>query len=158
MKELDSTLSVIVRGNKILLAMKKRGHGEGKINGPGGKVEAGESVIEAMVRETEEELFVRPTEFYKAGLFHFKEFSKGEPRLLHVHTYFVTDFEGEPKESNEMSPIWYDLDSIPYDKMFADDSLWLPMVLNGKKVEGHFEFDPDFNMLSHDIKEVESFN
>ncbi|CAN0403706.1 unnamed protein product, partial [Ectocarpus sp. 8 AP-2014] len=41
--------------NEILLGMKKRGFGEGKWNGFGGKVESGESVEEAAKRELMEE-------------------------------------------------------------------------------------------------------
>ena len=40
---------------QILLAMKKRGFGEGKWNGAGGKVETGETIIQAASRELGEE-------------------------------------------------------------------------------------------------------
>ncbi len=41
--------------NQILLAMKKRGFGEGKWNGAGGKVEEGETIVQAASRELREE-------------------------------------------------------------------------------------------------------
>ncbi|MDR0650832.1 MAG: NUDIX domain-containing protein [Candidatus Peribacteria bacterium] len=41
---------------QLLLAMKKRGFGVGKWSGPGGKVEEGESISQAAVREVEEEV------------------------------------------------------------------------------------------------------
>ncbi len=41
--------------NHILLAMKKRGFGEGKWNGAGGKVEEGETIVQAASRELQEE-------------------------------------------------------------------------------------------------------
>jgi len=49
------TLCIIHQHPKILLGMKKRGHGEGKWNGFGGKVEEGETIEEATRRETKEE-------------------------------------------------------------------------------------------------------
>eukprot|EP00051_Salpingoeca_urceolata_P006046 m.80347 g.80347 ORF g.80347 m.80347 type:complete len:91 (+) comp14659_c1_seq3:1046-1318(+) len=39
---------------RVLLGLKKRGFGQGKLNGFGGKVEAGETVAEAAARELEE--------------------------------------------------------------------------------------------------------
>ena len=40
----NATLMLIVDENKILLGMKKRGFGEGKWNGFGGKVNEGETI------------------------------------------------------------------------------------------------------------------
>ena len=48
-------LFVIIKG-QILLMRKKRGLGAGKINGPGGRVERGESPQDCAMRETQEEL------------------------------------------------------------------------------------------------------
>jgi 8-oxo-dGTP pyrophosphatase MutT (NUDIX family) len=44
-----------VTDGEVLLGMKKRGFGVGKFNGFGGKVESGESVPDAAVRELREE-------------------------------------------------------------------------------------------------------
>lgn len=44
------TLVLVLRKPQILLGLKKRGFGEGKWNGFGGKVEFGESVIQAAIR------------------------------------------------------------------------------------------------------------
>lgn len=38
-----ATLCYLLKDDQVLLAMKKRGFGEGKWNGPGGKVEKGET-------------------------------------------------------------------------------------------------------------------
>ena len=51
----NATLMLIVDENKILLGMKKRGFGEGKWNGFGGKVNEGETIEEAAIREMKEE-------------------------------------------------------------------------------------------------------
>jgi len=39
MKKMETTLCLLRRNEEILLAMKKRGFGEGKYNGVGGKIE-----------------------------------------------------------------------------------------------------------------------
>jgi len=49
-----ATLLFVVRHTEVLLIRKKRGLGAGKINGPGGRLEKGESLAECAVRETEE--------------------------------------------------------------------------------------------------------
>ena len=49
------TLVFLRREGEVLLGMKKRGFGEGKWNGFGGKVEAGETIVEAAAREVKEE-------------------------------------------------------------------------------------------------------
>jgi len=52
----DTTLILPMRDGRILLGMKKRGFGVGKLNGFGGKLNEGESIVEAAVRELEEEI------------------------------------------------------------------------------------------------------
>ena len=49
------TLVLLREDNQVLLGMKKRGFGVGKWNGFGGKLEPGETVVEAAAREVKEE-------------------------------------------------------------------------------------------------------
>jgi 8-oxo-dGTP pyrophosphatase MutT (NUDIX family) len=49
------TLLLLRSNGRILLGRKKRGFGAGKANGFGGKVEVGETIKEAAVREMQEE-------------------------------------------------------------------------------------------------------
>ena len=51
---------------------------------------------------------------------------------------------------DEAIPIWTPLDRIPYDEMWRDDGLWLPLALAGKRFDGRFVFDGDA-MLWHEI-------
>ena len=59
---LRATLLFIVRDGEILLIRKKRGLGAGKINGPGGKIDPGETARQCAVREVEEELLITATD------------------------------------------------------------------------------------------------
>lgn len=152
MKLIETTLLILRDGENILLARKKRGFGKDKYNGVGGKLEPGESIEEAMIRECEEEILVTPTEYEKMGIIEFSEYINGEKAKLVFHLYFATKWIGEPKESEEMDPKWFNIEDIPYDDMFPDDKYWLPLVLEGIKIKAHFEFDEDFNILSHSIK------
>lgn len=154
MKKMETTLCLLRRDNEILLAMKKRGFGEGRYNGVGGKIEGTETPEEAMLRETEEEIGVTPVTYEKVGVVSFDEFYKGEKTNLTFHLYTVTEWDGIPTESEEMKPNWFSLDSIPYNQMFPDDKYWLPLILEGKKINAYFDFDENWNLLSKDIKEL----
>lgn len=153
------TLSLLFlrREDEILLAMKKRGFGEGRWNGVGGKVEGSETIEQAMIRETQEEIGVTPTIFEKVADIRFDEYFKGEPTLMHVHVFMATEWRGEASESEEMAPKWFSSNEIPYNDMWPDDPYWLPQVIEGKKVSADFKLDESDAILSHIVKEVAGF-
>ena len=151
---LETTLSLLKKDNNILLAMKKRGFGIGKYNGVGGKIKQGETPEEAMIRETVEEINVTPIKYEKVGFIEFDEYYKGKKENVAFHLYFVTEWEGEPTESEEMNPKWFNIKDIPYDKMLPDDKHWLPLVLEGKRIKAYFDFDEDWNLISKKIEEL----
>ena len=57
----QATLCFFVRKGEVLLAMKKRGFGEGRWNGVGGKPVKGETIQQAAIREAQEEIGITPT-------------------------------------------------------------------------------------------------
>ena len=158
MDRIETTLALLKRKDEILLALKKRGFGEGKYNGVGGKIKENETPEEAMIRETQEEISVTPTQYEKVGIVEFNEFIKGKKQNLVFHLYMVNEWLGEPVESEEMIPFWFRIDNIPYDKMFSDDKYWFPLIIEGKKIKAYFNFDESWNILSSKIEEVESFD
>ena len=81
---------------------------------------------------------------------------KNEKIRLVFHLYMVYEWDGEPTETEEMKPNWFDIDKIPYDSMFPDDKYWLPLVLEGKKIKAYFDFDEDWNVLSKSIEDLEN--
>jgi len=141
---------------RILLGRKKRGFGVGKLNGFGGKIEPGESEREAAVREVHEEagIEIRAEALRRAGkiLFYFPY----EPAFDHeVHLFATERWAGEPQETSEMAPAWFDLDAIPYEEMWADDPHWMPLVLSGKTIEATFTFSEDNETVAeYDVREV----
>ncbi|MDB5179981.1 MAG: nudt1 [Candidatus Saccharibacteria bacterium] len=137
--------------------MKKRGFGEGRWNGVGGKVEEGELIEQAMIRETQEEIGVAPITYEKMADIRFDEYFKGEPTLMHVHVFVATEWTGEPTESEEMAPKWFAIQDIPYSDMWSDDPFWLPHVLYGEKVSADFKLDAADVIVEHTINEVVGF-
>ncbi|OGB74508.1 hypothetical protein A2V68_02755 [candidate division Kazan bacterium RBG_13_50_9] len=142
------TLCFLVRENEICLAMKKRRFGAGKWNGVGGKVEEGEFIKEAAVRELREEIGVDASvdDLDNVGNLHFY-FNEHPDWNQYMHIFFIKRWTGEPKESEEMAPRWHKQNALPYNDMGVDDIHWLPQVLAGKRVEGEFYFDGDGEKL-----------
>lgn len=151
---LETTLCLLRRDNEILLAMKKRGYGVGNYNGVGGKLESNESPEDAMIRETQEEIFVTPLQYEKVGTIEFIEFYKEKKEKILLHLFVVTNWIGDPKESDEMKPKWFSITGIPYDQMLPDCKFWLPLILEQKKIKASFEFDENTNLLSKQIQEI----
>ncbi len=115
-------------GDRLLLIRKKRGLGAGKVNGPGGRIDAGESAEAAAVRETEEEVGLTPLDLRRAGELSF-QFRDGYS--LHCTVFLSDRHRGEPVETEEAVPFWCPAAQIPFDEMWADDRLWFPHLLAG---------------------------
>ncbi len=128
--------------NQILLAMKKRRFGEGKWNGVGGKLMEGETIKQALVRETFEEIGVKINEndLMQVATLEFTFENKDEWNQ-EVNVFMIEKWKGEPSESEEMKPEWFNIDKLPYEQMWVSDMDWLPQVLNGKKITGHYLLD-----------------
>jgi 8-oxo-dGTP diphosphatase / 2-hydroxy-dATP diphosphatase len=130
--------------------MKKRGFGMGKWNGFGGKVDEGETIEEAAKRELFEEAGITAGNLEKLGVLDFSWKGK-EDDVLQVHIFKVKEFSGEPQEGEEMKPQWFDVDKIPFEKMWADDVYWFPLFLEGKEFKGRFMFDQRNNIVGHEL-------
>ncbi len=132
------TLLYIIKNGKILLIEKKRGLGKGLYNGVGGKVEKGETPIQAAIRECKEEIGVEPKNVKWRGVI---EFINDGSVYSYVHVFIADDYHGEIRETDEAKPEWFPLDRIPYDRMWEDDKTWLPVILKEKKmIYASFEF------------------
>lgn len=129
-----ATLAIITRRNQVLLGMKRGGSeiGDGTLNGPGGKQDLGETILECLVREVEEEvgIILDPACVEKVAeiLFH----SGGNPDF-EVHVYRTSIFIGEPHATKSMIPDWYDIDDLPLDRMLESDRTWFSQAVRGEK-------------------------
>lgn len=149
------SLLFLRRGDEILLAMKKRGLGQGRFNGVGGKIEPGETIKQAAIRECQEEITVTPTKFTQVARLDFLMDSDTQPWKIDGHVFIATEWRGEPAETEEMAPQWFKLSDIPYDHMWQDDRLWLPQVLEGQLIQASFAFDSSETMTNSLVEAVE---
>ncbi|XP_060696764.1 oxidized purine nucleoside triphosphate hydrolase [Hemiscyllium ocellatum] len=147
------TLVIVVRQQKILLGWKKRGFGANRWNGFGGKVQPGETIEEGAKRELWEESSLTVDNLEKVGRIKFEFVDETE--LLDVHIFFTDSCKGEPLESDEMLPQWFDLDKIPFDEMWVDDIIWFPLLLQKKLFKGYFKFKGHTTILEYTLQEVD---
>ncbi|KAE8579614.1 hypothetical protein XENTR_v10024115 [Xenopus tropicalis] len=148
------TLVLVVQPPRILLGMKKRGFGAGRWNGFGGKVQNGETIEDAAKRELWEESGLTVESLQKIG--HIKFEFVGSTELLDVHVFRTDDFSGEPTESEEMRPQWFDLEKIPFDGMWPDDRYWFPLLLESKKFTAYFKFQGHDDIIDYKLEQTEN--
>lgn len=151
----QATLCFLLREGEILLALKKRGFAAGKWNGAGGKPEPGESIDAAAIREVREEIGVVPLAPRRVATldFYFPEGDDSAAWDQQVCVYLADAWEGEPVETEEMAPRWFPRDRLPLDLMWADDPLWLPLVLRGCAVRGWFLFGAENTVQEYELVE-----
>ena len=136
-----ATIVYLCRQDQVLLIHKLRGHGKSMINGPGGKVNPGESPREGAIREVKEEVHVDVHELSLRARIKFSD--AVTDFRVDGYIYVSEKFSGTPQPTDEAIPFWCDRDAIPYDRMWNDDRVWLPQVLAGEliEMEGVFEND-----------------
>lgn len=155
----QATICLLIRKEaaktEILLAMKKRGFGAGFYNGPGGKPNKGETIESAAVREVKEEVGVdiQLSDLDKVAVLHFYFSEDKKDWDQDVHVFLVRKWTGDPKESEEMRPEWFQEKDFPYDHMWEDDPDWMPKVLAGRKIEAWFVFNGDQKITNKKIVE-----
>ena len=140
----------------ICLAMKKRRFGTGKWNGVGGKLEGAETLEEGLLREVEEEITVIPKNFKKIAMIDFIYSHKPEWDQV-AHVYFCEEWEGDPRETEEMKPEWFSVNALPFESMWPDDPLWLPRAVSGENLKCRFVLTEGDKLLEHKVEVVEAF-
>ncbi len=140
---------IINKKGEVLLQYKKRGFGQDKWNGPGGKVDVGETAEESAIREVKEETGLIIKNPKKTAELEFIYDGK-EVWHRYCDVFVCYEFAGEPKDKGEGELKWFKKEEIPLDKMWEDDKYWLIDVLNGKYVKMRFYFDKDEKLTNYE--------
>lgn len=152
------TICFCVRDGEVLLALKKKKIGASFLNGYGGRVEDSDlNIEEAAVRELSEESSIRARVEDIEKVAHITFHFEGVPKL-ECHVFLVHKWIGEPIETDEMGkPEWYPADTIPEDKMWIGDRLWLPRILKGETLSGFVDYSSDGQIVLNSNFKPETF-
>ncbi|MER8374482.1 8-oxo-dGTP diphosphatase [Mesorhizobium sp. M0488] len=139
---LRTVTCLILRSCRLLLQERPAGRiWAGMLNGPGGKIEPGETAAEAVVREVLEETGLRVVDPSPRGSLTLL-FPAPQSLELSVEIFVATALEGDAFE-REGALSWHALDALPFDSMWADQRYWLTAVLDGFSVEGTVCYELD---------------
>lgn len=144
------TLCLLRKGNDLLMGLKKLRLGKGFYNGFGGKVEPGETLEEGLIREVKEESGLDLIEFEKRGVMAFQL----DEYINEVHIFEGLSWDGEPMETDEMTPVWLHIDDLPYEKMWISDKMWHPYFFKKEFFDGWLIFDKNHQVSEYEIRKI----
>jgi 8-oxo-dGTP diphosphatase len=109
--DIHKAAGVLIRDKKFLIT---RTHGKDFFIAPGGKVEAGETVVEALQRELQEELGISVTEsdLKEFGTF-YAPAAGSEDKLLQMDVFLVEKWEGEIAPASEVEEMLWINSTLP---------------------------------------------
>ena len=152
---MQATICEIIKDKQILLQHKSAGRfGEGKWNGPGGKLKPDELPVEGVKREVLEETGLTILDPVLCGEIDFYFGEKDNPDWV-TYVFKVTEFTGSLTPNDEGELQWFNTSEIPYEEMWQDDEYWLPALINGKRFKGTFWFNEEGTELFRHSLRVE---
>ncbi|WP_200758476.1 8-oxo-dGTP diphosphatase [Effusibacillus dendaii] len=138
---------ILRQGDRILMLQKPR---RGWWVAPGGKVEAGESLLETVVREFREETGLTLLEPQLRGVFTIVLEENGQ-MMNHwmLFTFYAESFQGKlHKESEEGHLEWVAVNSLNKRPMAEGDRYFLRHVLRENSLlTGKFIYTPDYQLI-----------
>ena len=133
-----STQIYLIRDGQWLMLLrnkKKNDINHGKWIAVGGKQEAGETVEECAIRETEEETGLILDSLQLRGIVWF-EYDEEESELIYVYT--SQSFHGELKECSEGTLAWIDQSGLMNLQLWEGDRIFMEKLIRG--CDDQFEY------------------
>ena len=128
---IDTTLCYITRGNDVLMlhrVRKKNDLNRDKWIGLGGKLEAGETPEQCLLREVKEETGLTLTSWQYRGIVTFLS-DRWEGEYMHLYT--ADGFEGTMTDCDEGELAWIPRERIPELPQWEGDRIFLDLLRQG---------------------------
>lgn len=135
---------------EVLLGLKRKGFGTGRVVALGGKIDGAETALDAAVREVREEsgIVLAPAEVRDAG--HITWSFPSRPAWNMAATLFTADAQhSRPVACDEIEPCWYPADDLPWPAMWQDAPHWIPTLLDGRRVDARIVMAGDNEAVAH---------
>lgn len=146
-----ATLCYVRRNGKTLMVhrvKKENDMHQGKWNGLGGKLEAGETPEECAIREIYEEAGLVVNKLEWKGIITFPAFSQEED--WYTFLYVITDFTGELIDSPEGNLDWIDDNELHNLNLWEGDRIFLPWLDHTGFFSGKFIYE-DYKFVDYKV-------
>lgn len=143
---------IVLKDNQVLLLKKPR---RNWYVAPGGKMEPGESIYQAAIREFSEETNTMPVNPHLKGVYTMvvldEEQVKNEWMLF---TFVAHDLEGIPFDTTTEGVLeWHPVESLVHLPMAEGDRTNLQYAVTGSGVQyGTFVYTSDFELIKEEIQ------
>lgn len=126
MKVVHVAAGIIVRDQQVFISKRSSEQHQGdKWEFPGGKVESGESVLEALTRELKEEVNL---DVVNAQAFHQLEFDYGD-KIVQLDFYLVDKFDGVGKGLEGQQTAWVNISELADYRFPAANQVIVEMLM-----------------------------
>lgn len=138
--------------HQFLMVKNLRGMNKGFYNFSGGKMNFGEDIREALVREVKEETnldlegakFIGRIDVVPADV----KKVRADTKDVQVYVFYSNKYKGKERAADdEVELHWFDKDEIPFAAMRDNDKVWVPEVLQGNMVNMKFFRDENGNLV-----------
>lgn len=150
-KTVVATLCYVKQDGRTLMLHRNKKEGDvhrGKWNGLGGKLDAGESPDECVVREVREESGLNILDARLRGVLTFPAFKDGEDWLVFVYT--AARFEGKIGDCPEGTLDWVEDSKILELPLWEGDKVFLPWLDGARFFSAKFVYR-EGRLAEHDV-------
>lgn len=146
---LCATVCYLKKDNKVL--MIKFAKKWGRVYAPpGGKFKKGESPLDCIIREFNEETGLTLINPKLQGMSYWQDSAEGI-----IFIYIAEDFEGELIEvSSEGELEWIEIDNLLSIKQFEQNEKFTPYLFKDELFEGKFLLDDECKVLKYEIRKM----
>ncbi len=146
-----------IKDDKILFGLRRKSStdlGIGLFSGIGGKLEPGETASQALEREFQEEIGVKPLKYELIGklVYIFQDQEVSSPWNQIAYFYYVSEIDGKPKTTPKTKPVFFNINNIPWYNVWIDNKMWFSLFLDRQPFYGEFIYEDVDTVIKYYIE------